>query len=39
MGKIIEINLGITNSCVAVIDGETAYTIENAEGKGGSQGR
>ena len=32
MGKIIGIDLGTTNSCVAVIDGGTAKVIENAEG-------
>lgn len=33
MGKIIGIDLGTTNSCVSVLDGETAKIIENAEGK------
>ncbi len=32
MGKIIGIDLGTTNSCVAVIDGGTAKIIENSEG-------
>lgn len=32
MGKIIGIDLGTTNSCVAVLDGDTAKIIENAEG-------
>ena len=32
MGKIIGIDLGTTNSCVAVLDGGTARVIENAEG-------
>jgi molecular chaperone DnaK len=32
MGKIIGIDLGTTNSCVAVMDGSTARVIENAEG-------
>jgi molecular chaperone DnaK len=32
MGKVIGIDLGTTNSCVAVIDGKTARLIENAEG-------
>ncbi|WP_425641821.1 molecular chaperone DnaK [Marinomonas gallaica] len=32
MGKIIGIDLGTTNSCVAVLDGEKARVIENAEG-------
>jgi len=32
MGKIIGIDLGTTNSCVAVMDGKTAKIIENAEG-------
>ena len=32
MGKIIGIDLGTTNSCVAVIDGGTAKVIENSEG-------
>jgi molecular chaperone DnaK len=32
MGKIIGIDLGTTNSCVAVMDGATAKVIENSEG-------
>ena len=32
MGKIIGIDLGTTNSCVAVMDGKSARVIENAEG-------
>ncbi len=32
MGKIIGIDLGTTNSCVAILDGEKAKVIENAEG-------
>src|SRR5580700_10850878 len=32
MGKVIGIDLGTTNSCVAVMDGKTARLIENAEG-------
>jgi molecular chaperone DnaK len=32
MGRIIGIDLGTTNSCVAVLDGDTAKVIENAEG-------
>ncbi|MEC7547239.1 MAG: molecular chaperone DnaK [Pseudomonadota bacterium] len=32
MGKIIGIDLGTTNSCVAIMDGEKARVIENAEG-------
>ncbi|EEG84760.1 putative chaperone protein DnaK [Proteus penneri ATCC 35198] len=30
--KIIGIDLGTTNSCVAVMDGKNARVIENAEG-------
>ncbi len=33
MGKIIGIDLGTTNSCVAVIDGGDPRVLENAEGK------
>jgi len=33
MGKIIGIDLGTTNSCVAVLDGDHAKIIENAEGE------
>ena len=32
MGKIIGIDLGTTNSCVAVIDGDSPRVIENSEG-------
>ena len=32
MGKIIGIDLGTTNSCVAVMEGDKARVIENAEG-------
>ncbi|MEO1358916.1 MAG: Hsp70 family protein, partial [Pseudomonadota bacterium] len=32
MGKIIGIELGTTNSCVAVMDGGDAKVIENSEG-------
>ena len=32
MGKVIGIDLGTTNSCVAVMDGDKAKIIENAEG-------
>ncbi|SGY84512.1 molecular chaperone DnaK [Moritella viscosa] len=32
MGKIIGIDLGTTNSCVSILDGDTARVIENAEG-------
>ncbi len=33
MGKIIGIDLGTTNSCVAVLDGDTPRVLENAEGE------
>lgn len=33
MGKIIGIDLGTTNSCVAVLDGDAPRVIENAEGE------
>ena len=32
MGKIIGIDLGTTNSCVAVMEGGEARVIENSEG-------
>jgi molecular chaperone DnaK len=32
MGKIIGIDLGTTNSCVAIMEGNTPKVIENAEG-------
>ena len=32
MGKIIGIDLGTTNSCVAVLDGDKPRVIENSEG-------
>ncbi len=32
MGRIIGIDLGTTNSCVAVLDGDAPKVIENAEG-------
>ena len=32
MGKIIGIDLGTTNSCVSILDGEKAKVLENAEG-------
>lgn len=32
MGKIIGIDLGTTNSCVAILDGDKSKVIENAEG-------
>jgi len=32
MGKIIGIDLGTTNSCVAVLDGDNSRVIENSEG-------
>ncbi len=33
MSKIIGIDLGTTNSCVAIMDGKDARVLENAEGK------
>lgn len=32
MGKIIGIDLGTTNSCVAIMDGTIPRVLENAEG-------
>jgi len=32
MGRIIGIDLGTTNSCVAVMDGDKPRVIENSEG-------
>lgn len=32
MGKIIGIDLGTTNSCVAILDGDKSRVLENAEG-------
>jgi molecular chaperone DnaK len=32
MGDIIGIDLGTTNSCVAIMEGKNARVIENAEG-------
>jgi molecular chaperone DnaK len=32
MGKIIGIDLGTTNSCVAIMEGKTSKVIENSEG-------
>ncbi|QIZ75909.1 molecular chaperone DnaK [Ferrimonas lipolytica] len=32
MGKIIGIDLGTTNSCVAILDGDAPRVVENAEG-------
>jgi molecular chaperone DnaK len=33
MGKIIRIDLGTTNSCVSVMEGNEAVVIPNAEGR------
>ncbi|MAY00609.1 MAG: molecular chaperone DnaK, partial [Oceanospirillaceae bacterium] len=32
MGKIIGIDLGTTNSCVAILDGDKTKVVENSEG-------
>ncbi|MGS9073914.1 Hsp70 family protein, partial [Salmonella enterica subsp. enterica serovar Infantis] len=32
MGKIIGIDMGTTNSCVAIMDGPQARVLETAEG-------
>jgi molecular chaperone DnaK len=32
MGKVIGIDLGTTNSCIAIMDGDAAKVIENSEG-------
>lgn len=33
MGKIIGIDLGTTNSCIAIMDGKQPKVLENSEGK------
>ena len=33
MAKIIGIDLGTTNSCVSIMEGDSAKVIENAEGE------
>jgi len=37
MAKVIGIDLGTTNSCVAVMEGSDARVIENAEGVRGDE--
>ena len=32
MGKVIGIDLGTTNSCVAIMEGASAKVVENSEG-------
>ena len=32
MSKVIGIDLGTTNSCVAIMDGASAKVVENSEG-------
>ena len=32
MGRVIGIDLGTTNSCVAIMDGDQTKVIENSEG-------
>ena len=34
MGRIIGIDLGTTNSCVSIMEGNTPRVIENARGYG-----
>ena len=38
MGKIIGIDLGTTNSCVAIMDGDKARVIEGLEGASAEAG-
>ena len=33
MGKVVGIDLGTTNSCIAVMEGKDAVVIANAEGE------